>query len=74
MGYAKGSTQAMEHMAKLRSMRGKNKSNQSNQLTINNAPKPVQTKESEAPKRRGRLIRGSIEAKEYMASIRPSKR
>ena len=73
MGYAKGSIQAMEHMAKLRSMRGKNKSNQSNQLTINNAPKPVQTKESEAPKRRGRLIRGSIEAKEYMSSIRPKR-
>ena len=70
MGYAKGSIQAMEHMAKLRSMRGKNKSNQS---TINNAPQPVQTKESEAPKRRGRLIRGSIEAKEYMASIRPKR-
>ena len=73
MGYAKGSIQAMEHMAKLRSMRGKNKSNQSNQITINNAPQPVQTKETEAPKRRGILIRGSIEAKEYMASIRPKR-
>ena len=73
MGYAKGSTQAMEHMAKLRSMRGKNKSNQSNQSTINNAPKPVQTNESEAPKRRGRLVKGSEEARLYMASIRPKR-
>ena len=73
MGYAKGSTQAMEHMAKLRSMRGKNKSNQSNQLTINNAPQPVQRKETEAPTRRGRLVKGSEEARIYMASIRPKR-
>ena len=73
MGYAKGSTQAMEHMAKLRSMRGKNKSNQSNQLTINNAPQPVRTNETEAPKRRGRLVKGSEEARLYMASIRPKR-
>ena len=73
MGFQKNSPEAKEHMSKMRAMRGKNKSNQSNQLTINNAPQPVQTNETEAPKRRGRLIRGSIEAKEYMASIRPKR-
>ena len=73
MGYAKGSTQAMEHMAKLRSMRGKNKSNQSNQSTINNAPQPVQTNETETPQRRGRLIKGTEAARLYMASIRPKR-
>ena len=72
MGFTKGSTQALDHMAKLRAMRGKNKSNQS---TINNTYQPVQTTQSEAPpKSRGRFIKGSDEAKAYMASIRPSKR
>ena len=70
MGFQKNSPEAKEHMSKMRAMRGKNKSNQS---TINNAPQPVRTNETEAPKRRGRLIRGSIEAKEYMSSIRPKR-
>ena len=73
MGFQKNSPEAKEHMSKMRAMRGKNKSNQSNQLTINNAPKPVQTNESEAPQRRGRLVKGSEAARLYMASIRPKR-
>ena len=70
MGFQKNSPEAKEHMSKMRAMRGKNKSNQS---TINNAPQPVQTNETEAPQRRGRLVKGSDEARLYMASIRPKR-
>ena len=72
MGFTKGSTQAIEHMAKIRAMR---KNKQSTQSMINNV-EPVETNQSEGetPKRRGRLIKGSIEAREYMASIRARKK
>ena len=68
MGFTKGSTQAIEHMAKIRAMR---KNKQSTQSMINNV-EPVETNqpEGETPKRRGRLIKGSPEAKAFMASIR----
>ena len=64
MGFSKGSQAALDHMARIRSMRKNNKISQS---TINASPvQPL-----EANKRRGRLIKGSDEAKAYMASIRP---
>ena len=68
MGVTKGSTLALEHMAKIRATR---KNKQATQSMINNV-EPVETNrsEGETPKRRGRLIKGSIEAKQYMASIR----
>ena len=68
MGFTKGSTQAIEHMAKIRAMR---KNKQATQSMINNV-EPVETNQTdgEIPKRRGRLIKGSPEAKAFMASIR----
>ena len=67
MGFLKGSQAALDHMARIRSMRKNNKISQS---TINASPvQPVQP--LEANKKRGKLIKGSIEAREYMASIRP---
>ena len=67
MGFLKGSQAALDHMARIRSMRKNNKISQS---TINASPvQPVQP--LEANKRRGKLIKGSIQAREYMASIRP---
>ena len=67
MGFLKGSQAALEHMSKIRSMRKNNKSTES---TIKaSSVQPVQP--LEANKRRGKLIKGSEEAKAYMASIRP---
>ena len=63
MGFLKGSQAALDHMARIRSMRKNNKTSQS---TINASP--VQPLEA---KKRGKLIKGSEEAKIYMASIRP---
>ena len=69
MGFLKGSQAALDHMARIRSMRKNNKISQS---TINASPvQPAQP--LEANKRRGRLIKGSDEAKAYMASIRPKR-
>ena len=70
MGFQKGSTEALEHMAKIRAMR---KSKQSTQTMVNNV-EPVETNQIETPKRRGRLVKGSNEAREYMASIRAKKK
>ena len=70
MGFQKGSTQALEHMAKIRAMR---KSKQSTQPMVNNV-EPVVTNQIETSKGRGKLIKGSIEAREYMASIRSKKK
>ena len=66
MGFTKGSDAAKEHMAKIRAMRNGKKSTQS---MVNNV-EPVQTNQIETPK----LIKGSIEAREYMASIRSKKK
>ena len=40
---------------------------------INNV-EPVETNQSEKPKRRGKLIKNSIEAKQYMTEIRSKKK
>ena len=67
MGFSKGSQAALDHMARIRSMRKNNKISQS---TINASPvQPAQP--LEANTKRGKLIKGSIQAREYMASIRP---
>ena len=70
MGFTKGSDAAKEHLAKIRAMRNGKKSNQS---MVNNV-EPVQTNQIETSKGRGKLIKGSIEAREYMASIRSKKK
>ena len=70
MGFQKNSPEALEHMAKIRSMR---KNKQSTQSMINNV-EPVETNQSEKPKRRGRLVKGSPEAKAFMVSIRSKKK
>ena len=69
MGFQKGSTQAIEHMAKIRAMRNGKKTTQS---MVNNV-EPVQT-EQVVTGRRGRLVKGSAEAKAFMASIRERKK
>ena len=69
MGFQKGSTQALEHMAKIRAMRNGKKTTQS---MVNNV-EPVQT-EQVVTGRRGRLVKGSAEAKAFMASIRERKK
>ena len=66
MGFTKGSQEAIDHMAKLRSMRKGNKS-----VSMVNNVEPVEVVASVG--RRGRFIKGSPEAKAYMASIRPKK-
>ncbi len=70
MGFQKGSTQALEHMAKIRAMR---KSKQSTQSMVNNV-EPVVTNQIETPKRRGKLIKGSAEAKAFMTEIHSKKK
>ena len=71
MGFQKGSPEAIAHMAKLRSMRRGNKSTQS---TIDNVGQKLQMTEETVPQKRGKLIKGSSEAKAYMASIRRPKK
>ena len=70
MGFTKGSDAAKEHMAKIRAMRNGKKSTQS---MVNNV-EPVQTEEVVVTGRRGRLVKGSAEAKAFMASIRSKKK
>ena len=69
MGFTKGSDTAKEHMAKIRAMRNGKKTTQS---MVNNV-EPVQT-EQVVTGRRGRLVKGSAEAKAFMASIRERKK
>ena len=69
MGFPKGSSQALEHMAKIRAMK---KGKQSSQSMVNNV-EPVQ-KEEVVVGRRGRLVKGSAEAKAFMAEIRSKKK
>ena len=70
MGFQKGSTQALEHMAKIRAMR---KGKQSTQSMVNNV-EPVEAVGEVVTGRRGRLVKGSTEAKAFMASIRARKK
>ena len=73
MGFQKGSTQALEHMARIRAMKkGKQSSQNQTQSMVNNV-EPVQT-EQVVTGRRGRLVKGSAEAKAFMASIRERKK
>jgi len=74
MGYQKGSTLALEHMAQIRAMRKGKQSTQNKTASMINNVEPVETNQIETPKRRGRLVKGSIEAREYMAEIRSKKK
>ena len=70
MGFQKGSTQALEHMAKIGALR------KSKQPTVQIDPvvddnEPVS---EVVTGRREKLVKGSIEAREYMASIRSKKK
>ena len=67
MGFQKGSTEALEHMARIRAMRKGKQSTQNETASMINNVEPIQ---EELPKRRGRLVKGSAEAKAFMASIR----
>ena len=70
MGFTKGSQQAKDHMAKIRAMKGGNKktSNQISSIDTNNN-NIEQTKS-----KRGRLVKGSTQAIEYMAMLRSKRR
>jgi len=70
----KGSELAKEHMRKVREGRKKKESTQNQTESIINNVEPVETNPIETPKRRGRLVKGSIEAREYMAQIRSKKK
>ena len=71
----KGSDLAKEHMAKIRAMRKKKELTQNETQSILDNVEPVETNQTdgEIPKRRGRLIKGSPEAKAFMANIRAKK-
>ena len=66
-----GSQQALDHMAKIRAMKGGNKktSNQISSIDTNNNNNIEQTKS-----KRGRLVKGSSEAIEYMAMLRSKRK
>ena len=72
MGFQKGSSQALEQMAKIRSMKKGKK------LIVNDV-EPVQKekvvqKEEVVVARRGRLVKGSAEAKAFMTELRSKKK
>ena len=72
MGFQKGSTEALEHMARIRAMRKGKQSTQNETASMINNIEPRQ--EDVVTGRRGRLVKGSIEAREYMAQIRSKKK
>ena len=72
--FEKGSDEAKAYMAKLRAMRKGKQSTQNQTESMINNVEPVETNPIETPKRRGRLVKGSIEAREYMAQIRSKKK
>ena len=69
MGFTKGSSEALAHMLKIRNMRGNKKT--SDQTMDNNNNNNIEQTQS---KRGGRLIKGSQEAKEYMAILRSKRK
>ena len=71
--FEKGSEAAKEHMRKVREGRKKKESTQNETQSIGNNVEPVKIDQSEKPKR-GKLIKDSIEAKQYMAEIRSKKK
>ena len=71
--FEKGSELAKEHMRKVREGRKKKESTQNETQSMINNVEPVKIDQSEKPKC-GKLIKNSIEAKEYMAEIRSKKK
>ena len=67
----KGSELAKEHMRKVREGRKKKESTQNETQSMINNVEPV---EIETVKKRGKLIKNSIEAKQYMTEIRSKKK
>ena len=72
--FEKGSEAAKEHMAKIRAMRKNKQPTQNETQSIGNNAEPVDTNQKETQKQRGKLIKESIEAKQYMAEIRSKKK
>ena len=70
----KGSELAKEHMRKVREGRKKKESTQNEAKSIVNNIEPVETNQLETPKRRVKLVKDSIEAKQYMAELRSKKK
>ena len=71
MGFGKGTQESMDHMAKMRAMRGGNKKTSiSNQISSTDNNNNIE----QVPKRGGRLIKGSQAAKEYMQLLRSKRR
>ena len=69
MGFPKGSQQAIDHMAKIRAMKG-NKKTSDQSMDNNNNNNNIE----EIQSKRGRLIKGSKEAKEYMTMLRSKRK
>ena len=70
MGFPKGSQQSKVHMEMVRSMRGNKKtSNQSQTQSMDN-----NNIEQTQVSKRGRLVKGTTEAREYMAMLRSKRK
>ena len=72
--FEKGSDEAKAYMKSIREGRKKKESTHTPTESIVDNSEPVETNQIETPKRRGRLVKGSIEAREYMAQIRSKKK
>ena len=72
--FEKGSDEMKAYMKSIREGRKKKESTQNQTESMINNVEPVETNQIETPKRRGRLVKGSIEAREYMAQIRSKKK
>ena len=72
--FEKGSDEMKAYMKSIREGRKKKESTQNQTESMINNVEPVETNPIETPKRRGRLVKGSIEAREYMAQIRSKKK
>ncbi len=70
MGFIKGSEGAKEHMAKIRALRKGKQPIVQIDSTVDN----IEPVSEEVTGRREKLVKGSIEAREYMASIRSKKK
>ena len=72
--FEKGSESAKENMKKVREGRKKKESTQNQTESMINNIEPVETNQIETPKRRGRFVKGSAEAREYMAELRSKRK
>ena len=72
--FEKGSDEAKAYMKSIREGRKKKESTQNPTESIVDNIEPVETNQIETPKRRGKLVKGSKEAQEYMAEIRLKKK